>query len=205
MVHPGQVRMTDHARISWVTVALAAGLLLLMFLLGYCSRTTDSADVYEARPASETRIDRRVDTVERIVERRPVRVVVSPPAVAQGPERLIIDTVWISADSARLTEVGVEQAFAARVDTVSGRDTVRGTIDITARAPRGPITLSEMRADLSVFGLPDTVRLPAETVVVTTERIVRVKPTFFERVGWVSGGFLLGATAVGLYVASQSE
>lgn len=198
MVYPSDI-LTKH-RPALIGLLLA----LLAFGLGWCSKRPDVAHVYEGRPESATRIERRVDTVVRVMPRSPVRVSISTAGQPVGGEVAHVDTVFLP-DGTAAADSTVEQSFVVAVDTVTGRDTVRGQIEVIARARDGPISLPHLRTALQVMTVPDTIRLEERTVVVETERVVHVRPTMWERAGWAGIGALCGATAVAIIVLATDN
>lgn len=170
-----------------VGVVVVAGICALMGMFALVCNDDEGAGGRE--PGTVDVLDVRVDTVVRIVEREAVRVVFSPVPVKSGAERSVVDTIWITADSARLDTLA-EQDFVAMADTVAGRDTVRVIDSIRVRARAGPIALVSLRTRIAVTSAPDSVAEVTRELVIRETRY-RSRP-WLETVGIFSGGAVVG-------------
>lgn len=172
--------------------------LLMATIFGWCNRNP------EERPVSgTTTIERRVDTVVRIVERPPVRVVVSPP-IRTVENNVEVDTL-LTQEGVVYDTAAVEQVFQAMFDTVVGRDTIHGVLTARARSPTGPITMQELRAEIAMMAASDTLALEQTTTVIEVERIREIHPSLMEKVGWAGAGVLIGTTATAIVILATKD
>lgn len=168
-----------------LTASLSLVAVVLSFVLGQCSgENGETPNVPESAV-----IVREVDTVVRVIDRPPIRVVFHEATATDAGTRVRVDTIR-EADTIRLDTLEVEQRFAAVSDTVLNGDTVRVFDSVVVRAPRGPVTLVSLRTRLEMIPLPDTLHALNERVIVT----VREGPR------WYRDAAVILATAAATYV-----